>query len=534
MKFKKLLSFAAGVAMLANMSVFTIASAEETYYNPDTLIAYADFELGGWSYLQGVEEVETTYCNSGKKAGKVSSKNADLRVNGSNLKLAPTPVDPDTYFKIGNKYKISFYAATDNTTATVYYHLMRNGSATISEWQTLTNEMTYYSFIYEPVINTNTIPFIRTATKATYYIDDYLVEELKKPTLVSSTLPEDNTTVSELGYKEYTLTFDKNIKSATVSGITSGKASISGKTVTVNGALITSGEQTIEVTITDSDNITSTVSRTVNVADKLVAYAGFDTDGGGHSYMQNIGDHSTEIYHSGTRSGVVSSGLNDVHFQQRNWSSSVFKNDVIKASDGSYTAAIVPGKKYKMSYYAYAVPEENCVYKMGIAQSNSAIQTPVDIIADEKWHLYELEFTAIQNVMPRFYRGDTTGTIYLDDIIIQKVNETDDAVYSYNGIFANGVAASNLEAEKTYTAKGYITNVSNDEAIDGIVYFAMYKDGRLEKVAVSDTAITAEKGGEIKSTECTLTTPSDVTGLEAKAFLWTTDMTPLSMTCIPQ
>ena len=341
-------------------------------------------------------------------------------------------------------------------------------------------------------------------------------------------MPEENEKITELGYKEYTLTFDRELTSATVEGMMSGKATVSGNTVTIRGLMVDAGEQTIKVTVTDTTNRTKSVTRNIVIADKLVAYTGFDTNGSGHSYMQNIGSYSSDIFYSGVQSGIVSSGINDIRFQQANWSKVNFKNDIIKDETGAYVSSITPGKKYKVSYYAYAVAEEGKEYELGIAQGNSSLHEPMSIIADGSWHYYEAEVTALQNTVPRFYRENSTGTIYIDDVLIQKVTETDDTSYCYSVILSGGRKATEITSGATYTARGYITNISENQPVSGNVYFAIYKGNRLENVVVSDD-LTANKGTGIHYVECDLTMPNDIEGVTIKAFLWDKNIKPLTM-----
>ena len=235
-----------------------------------------------------------------------------------------------------------------------------------------------------------------------------------EPQMTATTLPAEGAK-AELGYNVYTMTFDKSIASAEVTNGT--LVSVSENVVTIGVKNTTGGTKDITVAVTDTNNLTNSVTKTITVPDTLVAYADFDSTGTEKTsyYLTNMsGERITKAYYSPGYSGTLSdsvSNFGDIRFNEdSNWTGVIFNS----------SKAVEKGKQYKMSFYAKRVySTENPT--LVIAQNNNAITGTTMMINSDTMTKYEKVFTAVNTYIPRFYRGTANGDIIIDDLLVQEV-----------------------------------------------------------------------------------------------------------------
>ena len=529
---KKFISIFAAVSMLASMFVMPAVHADYTFDKSSAnFIAGTDFEnnnpTSGHAYAFMNDTNNTELSNSIKHSGSWSLHTTAESAGNAHFQTADwswaywnndavAVSSRSNPLTVGETYKYSYWVYADES-ATVFTPttLVSNGSGGY-DWKI---EDKNYSGLSKETWNYFETVFTAKATSlpfffnipANLYIDDIKLEKVVGPTLVSTTLPDEGG-IAELGYNKYTMTFDKDIASATVSiNGSSVTPAINGKTVEFGLRLTDGGEKTIDVTVKNSDGAETTVSRKITVPQTLVAYAGFDdnssynishylTNVGGGALINTEGDYYSPNYSA--RIVDTDTYWNDIRFNGANWSGVKFNS----------TKAVETGKWYKMSFYAKRADSTQTPV-LGVAQENTSYGQVT--MNSDTMTKYEVTFKATMTSMPRFYREQKDGDIYIDDILIQEVEAPRDYTFTAN--------TGKITAVATLTAT--LTN-ERLESMDGIVIMALYKDKRF----VEAKMVTASNLAKFASvTTDAITVPADISDgvYTAKAFLWDKTLVPI-------
>ncbi len=435
--------------------------------------------------------------------------------------------------EVGKTYKYSHWVYADEAaTAVTPNVLVRKAAANEYYWiisnsnfSTLPKQQWNY-FEATFVAETTELPFFYDIP-ANLYIDDIRLDVIPTAEEVSTTLPADGTN-AELGYNEYSMTFDKDIASAqvTYNGKTADAAvsATDAKTITFGLAAIQNGDVTISVT--DTKGASSVVTKTITVPDTLVAYTGFDK---GVQWMQDYlwnNVWNTPFVSEGYRSPGYAAKL--VTTDPDGYSVGLCEWETSRVDYGPKTTAtgtgtdmtrhIESGKWYKVSFYAKAaVAGEKPT--LGVARRKTDGQGEgVDMFEmTDELTKYESTFKAISDKLPFFYREEMNYEIILDDVLIEQIESPYD--YTYN------LSAKSVTKGASVTAT--LSNEKLDEPMNGMAAIALYKDGVLKECHITNVTNLAS-GSTVTTTAVTLPDDIDDGEYTVKAFLWeNTAMLPM-------
>jgi|GEM_PF-5324508 len=502
----------------------------------------SDFSTKAWAFMGGLTgasvELTSTQAHSGAYSLHTkaeSSGNAAL-VNGANGGWAYSKGGANfTGLEVGKTYKYSYWVYADEAATAVtpsvfvrnapgsqYQYSLKissNGYSTLPKRQWNYFETTFTAQATDlPIFNN--IP-------ANLYIDDIRIDIIPTAEAVSTTLPAEGTN-AELGYNEYSMTFDKDIASAqvTYNGKTADAAvsATDAKTITFGLAAIQNGDVTISVT--DTKGASSVVTKTITVPDTLVAYTGFDK---GVQWMQDYlwnNVWNTPFVSEGYRSPGYAATL--VTTDRYGFSVGLCEWETSKVDYGPKTTAtgegtnmtrqIEEGKWYKVSFYAKAA---NAGEKpqLGVARRRADGQGEgIDMfeLTDEMTK-YTSVFKAVSGKLPMFYREVMEYEIILDDVLIEQIESPYD--YTYN------LSAKSVTKGASVTAT--LSNEKLDEPMNGMAAIALYKDGVLKECHITNVTNLAS-GSTVTTTAVTLPDDIDDGEYTVKAFLWeNTAMLPM-------
>jgi hypothetical protein len=511
-----------------------------TFTIRDTWVAFADFDrystdgsfagAAKWGFLNNFSdnnaelvEFSTTQAHTGQYSlhtkteatGTIKFAKCWDYWNGSNNAI-----------QVGHTYKYSYWVyADEGATVTTPNVLVKKSNGGYDPW--LINNSDYSSLpmqqwnYFEGIFTSESeeLPFFWDIP-ANLYIDDILLEEIPTANVVSTTIPEVGTDVA-LGYNEYTMTFDKVIKSANVTynGKTTGAdVSADGKTISFGIAAVKDGN--VSIAITDEDGVTSTVTRAITVPDTLMAYADFDAQG------CNSGYYFFNLWHASVSNGdgnynspsgsCLLNATQDLKFQTGHYSAVKFYDGCPRGTDNSYAPVVETGKWYKMSFYAKRADNRQSP-TIGVAQANTSKR--LFTITSDTMTKYEVTFKATMTDFPRLYRESDDGNIYIDEILIEEVGVPRDYIFE--------MSTDEIKAGASITAS--ITNENLSAGLSATVIVALYKDGKMIDVEKTDAARLS-----INESAVTLpvTVPENISDgvYTAKAFLWenaTTTMKPI-------
>ncbi len=527
-------------------------TVERTFTVRDTWVAFTDFEnrygqepfasmIWGFmtAYNMSTDIIELTgeQVHSGAYALHTKAEvqaNVSL-ITGANGGWAYSKAGRNfAGLEVGKTYKYSYWVYADEAATKVTPSvLVRNapGSQDQYSWKISSNG---YSTLPKQQWNYFETTFTAQATDlpifynipANLYIDDIRIDIIPTAEEVSTTLPAEGTN-AELGYNEYSMTFDKDIASAQVTyngKTTDAVVGTDAKTITFGLALIKDGNVTIVVT--DTKGITATVTKAITVPDTLVAYTGFDKGSWMQDYLwSNIwnGPFVTEGYRSpGSAAKLVTTDPYGYSVGLCEWETSRVDygpKTTAKGTGTDMTRHIESGKWYKVSFYAKAaVAGEKPT--LGVARRKTDGQGEgVDMFEmTDELTKYESTFKAISDKLPFFYREEMNYEIILDDVLIEQIESPYD--YTYD------LSAKSVKKGASVTAT--LSNEKLATPMNGIAAIALYKDGILKECHITNVTNLA-LGSAVTTTAVTVPDDIDDGEYTVKAFLWDKDtMIPIT------
>ncbi len=511
----------------------------ENRFNQDNFAAKAYGFMGGLTSAS--VELTSTQAHSGAYSlhtKAVSSGNAALITGKDNGWAYSKGGANFTGLEVGKTYKYSYWVYADEAaTAVTPSVLVRNapGSQDQYSWKISSNG---YSTLPKQQWNYFETTFTAQATDlpifnnipANLYIDDIRIDIIPTAEEVSTTLPAEGTN-AELGYNEYSMTFDKDIASAKVTyngKTTDAVVGTDAKTITFGLAAIKDGDVTIVVT--DTKGITATVTKAITVPDTLVAYTGFDKNAWMQNFLYNNlwnGSFTDEEYRSPGKAAII--GITDPYAASVGlceWDSSYVDYGPKSTMSGTGTSAsrqIEAGKWYKVSFYAKATKAGEKP-QFGVARRKAGGQgegVAMFEMTDEMTK-YEVAFKAVSTGMPFFYREEINYEIILDDVLIEQIESPYD--YTYD------LSAKSVKKGASVTAT--LSNEKLATPMNGIAAIALYKDGILKECHITNVTNLA-LGSAVTTTAVTVPDDIDDGEYTVKAFLWeNTNLIPMCRTKI--
>lgn len=434
--------------------------------------------------------------------------------------------------EVGKTYKYSYWVYADEAATRVTPNVLVKNASGGYNWKIANDNSKYTSMpkkqwnYFETTFTAETteLPFF-FYIPANLYIDDIRIDIIPTAEAVSTTLPAEGTN-AELGYNEYSMTFDKDIASAQVTyngKTTDAVVGTDAKTITFGLALIKDGNVTIAVT--DTKGITATVTKAITVPDTLVAYTGFDKGSWMQDYLwSNIwnGPFVTEGYRSpGSAAKLVTTDPYGYSVGLCEWETSRVDYGPKTTATGTgtdMTRHIESGKWYKVSFYAKAaVAGEKPT--LGVARRKTDGQGEgVDMFEmTDELTKYESTFKAISDKLPFFYREEMNYEIILDDVLIEQIESPYD--YTYD------LSAKSVKKGASVTAT--LSNEKLATPMNGIAAIALYKDGILKECRITNVTNLA-LGSAVTTTAVTVPDDIDDGEYTVKAFLWeNTNLIPM-------
>ncbi len=488
----------------------------------------ASVELTGTQVHSGAYSLHTIAESSGNTA-LINGKNGGWAYSkgGANF----------TGLEVGKTYKYSYWVYADEAATVVTPHvLVKNASGGYS-WK-IAGDSAKYSTMPKQQWNYFETTFTAETTElpiffnipANLYIDDIRIDIIPTAEEVSTTLPAEGTN-AELGYNEYSMTFDKDIASAQVTyngKTTDAVVGTDAKTINFGLAAIKDGNVTIVVT--DTKGITATITKAITVPDTLVAYTGFDKGDWMQAYLWNNlwnGPFVTEGYRSpGSAAKLVTTDTYGYSVGLCEWETSRVDYGPKTTATGtgtSTTRQIESGKWYKVSFYAKAaVAGEKPT--LGIARRKADNQGEGIAMFEmtDDMTKYEATFKAVSDKMPFLYREEMNYEIILDDVLIEQIESPYD--YTYD------LSAKSVKKGASVTAT--LSNEKLATPMNGIAAIALYKDGILKECHITNVTNLA-LGSTVTTTAVTVPDDIDDGEYTVKAFLWeNTNLIPMCNTRI--
>ena len=500
----------------------------------------SDFSTKAWAFMGGLTgasvELTSTQAHSGAYSLHTkaeSSGNAAL-VNGANGGWAYSKGGANfTGLEVGKTYKYSYWVYADEAATAVtpsvfvrnapgsqYQYSLKissNGYSTLPKRQWNYFETTFTAQATDlPIFNN--IP-------ANLYIDDIRIDIIPTAEAVSTTLPAEGTN-AELGYNEYSMTFDKDIASAQVTyngKTTDAVVGTDAKTITFGLAVIKDGN--VSIVVTDTKGITATVTKAITVPDTLVAYTGFDKNAWMQNFLYNNlwnGSFTDEEYRSPGKAAII--GITDPYAASVGlceWDSSSVDYGPKSTMSGTGTSAsrqIEAGKWYKVSFYAKAaVAGEKPQFGVARRKAGGQGEGVAMFEMTDEMTKYEVAFKAVSTAMPFFYREELNYEIILDDVLIEQIESPYD--YTYD------LSAKSVKKGASVTAT--LSNEKLATPMNGIAAIALYKDGILKECHITNVTNLA-LGSTVTTTAVTVPDNIDDGEYTVKAFLWeNTNLIPM-------
>ena len=452
-KTSKIVSALLVLSMSVSMCLMPAAHAEEEYtydHSSESFVAGTDFEnrynvsgfeTHGGDFVSGLTPNENAELSSVQKHSGQYSLHSKGATNGN------AAIYTDEYawaywnanvsqrkLTAGKAYKYSYWVYADEA-ATVFTPntLVSNGKVNDYDWIIKNNNYSclsketwnYFEVVF--TAKTTDLPFFY-GIPANLYIDDIKLEEVAVPKMTATTLPAEGKTTS-VGRNRYTMTFDKDIASATVKvGTSTVTNTISNdkKTVSFEVLFEKAEEKTVVVDVTDTDGATAQVTRTFTIRDTWVAFADFDRNSTEYEDFANAGEW-----------GFFSSCAGGTHSQAQahsgKWSyysgTSGAKGNAEIGGSWSWwklSKTLEIGKAYKYSYWVYA-DEAATAFTPNTLVSNGKVNDYDHIIENRNysglskgtWNYFEVVFMAKTTDLPFFY--DIPANLYIDDILLEEI-----------------------------------------------------------------------------------------------------------------
>lgn len=519
------------------------ATVERTFTVNNNWVGFTDFENRWnqsnfsektWAYLNNTNNVELvgTQTHSGSYALHTTAQsngNASL-VLGTNGWIYWKD-NSLTGLTVGKTYKYSYWVyADENATATTPNVLVANDSGSHdwilsnSSYSSLPKQQWNYFEITFTAVKTS-LPFFYNIP-ANLYIDDIRLEEVPTAEFVSTTLPAEGTN-AELGYNTYSMTFTTDIASAkvTYNGKTTDAAVSSADAKTINFGLAAIMDGDVKIVVTNTDGVTSAVTKTITVPDTLVAYTGFDKN---VQWMQNY------LYNNIWNGPIVTEGYNSPNQAAKlvttdqwgaavglcEWEGSYVDWGSKSTMEGEGTSAkryIETGKWYRVSFYAKNA-EAGKNTSLGVARRNASGAGEGVAMFDltDEMKKYTVAFKSISTQMPFLYRESMPAEIIIDDILIEQIESPYDYTYNFN--------AATVTADKSISVT--LSNEKLTTPMNGFASIALYKDGVLQECHITNVSNLAI-GSTVTTSAVTVPSSLDDGVYTVKAFLWDTDMNPI-------